>query len=340
MKLRQGQYQSSDRILSLSFFLLCEFAMKKYFLKQVIMIIPTVLIVTFISFLLIRMMPVDAVERYLLTHHLERNAENIALAEEKFGLDEPVITQYVTWLRDLIHLDFGKSYSNGQDVAPLLWNSLVHTLELTLASLVWIVIMTPLLGISASRKPSGIIDKVTRVYCLFGTAIPTFVLGFLLIRLFTINLRIFPTVSDGSIKSLILPSFTLSLSHIAYFVQMLRNEMINNRGETFVLYARSRGISERRIFLTHLFKNSIQPLVNTLGISIGGMIAGSVIVENVFSWPGLGRLITKAILSRDYPLIQGYILIIAFTYILANTFSDFLSALVDPRIRLGKGDIS
>jgi ABC-type dipeptide/oligopeptide/nickel transport system permease component len=213
-------------------------------------------------------------------------------------------------------------------------------LKLALASMIWIVIMTPILGIGASAKSGKLMDKATRVYCLCGTAIPTFVLGFILIRLFAVKMGLLPVVSDGSLKCLILPSFTLSLSHIAYFVQMLRNEMLQNRSEQFVLYAKARGISEKKIFRTHLLKNSIQPLVNTVGISIGGLIAGTVIVENVFSWPGLGRLITKAILSRDYPVIQGYILIVALTYIVANTLSDMLSVIVDPRIRLGKGDAS
>jgi ABC-type dipeptide/oligopeptide/nickel transport system permease component len=314
--------------------------MKRYFLKQLIMIIPTLFLVTVLSFVLIRMMPTDAVDAYLLIHHLPKTEQNIELAEERLGLDEPVTEQYVQWLGDIVHLDFGKTYSTGQDVAPMLWSAFLNTLKLALASMIWIVIMTPILGIGASAKSGKLMDKATRVYCLCGTAIPTFVLGFILIRLFAVKMGILPVVSDGSLKCLILPSFTLSLSHIAYFVQMLRNEMLQNRSEQFVLYAKARGISEKKIFRTHLLKNSIQPLVNTVGISIGGLIAGTVIVENVFSWPGLGRLITKAILARDYPVIQGYILIVAVTYIVANMLSDMMSVIVDPRIRLGKGDVS
>ena len=314
--------------------------MKRYLIKQLLLILPTLLIVTIISFAMIRLMPADAVDVYLVTHHLERNETNIALAEERFGLDEPVPLQYLHWLKDIIHLDFGKTYSTNQAVAPMLGKALIKTLQLAAASAIWIVVVTPVLGIGAAAKPGGAMDRLTRIYCLCGTAIPTFVLGFILIRLFSVNWKLLPAIPDGSAVSLILPSFTLSLSHIAYFVQMLRNEMLENRGEMFVLYARARGLHERRIFWSHLLKNSVQPLVNTMGISIGGLIAGTVIVENVFSWPGLGRLITKAILSRDYPVIQGYILIVAVTYICTNTVSDLMSAIVDPRIRLGKGDVS
>ena len=182
------------------------------------MIIPTLLLVTIISFSLIRMMPADAVDTYLITHHMAKNPQNIELAEERLGLDEPVVSQYIHWMGGVLKLDFGVSYSNGQEVTPQLWQAFVKTLQLALASMIWIVIVTPLLGIGAAARPRGLVDKLTRIYCLCGTAIPTFVLGFILIRLFSVKWGVFPAVSDGTLKCLILPSFTLSLSHIAYFV--------------------------------------------------------------------------------------------------------------------------
>ena len=134
----------------------------------------------------------------------------------------------------------------------------------------------------------------------------------------------------------IMPSFALSLAHISSFVQMLRNEMLENKKGAFTLYANARGIKEGVVFRTHILKNSMLPVVNTVGISIGRLIAGTVVIENVFSWPGLGQLITKAILARDYPVIQAYILLIAIVFICANLIADLLSAWVDPRIRLGE----
>ncbi len=314
--------------------------MKKYVLKQIILIIPTILLVSVISFVLIRMMPADAVDTYLVTHHLEKNEENIKRAQERFGLNEPVYVQYINWLDDTVHLNFGISYSSNQEVSAMLGSAFIKTLQLALSSIVWILIITPILGIGATIKPGGFLDKFTRFYCVVGTAVPVFVLGFIFIRFFCVDLKVLPAIPDGSLKSLILPSFTLSISHIAYFVQMLRNEVNENRQEMYVLYARARGMRKRTIFWTHILRNSLLPLVNTTGISLGGLIAGTVIIENVFSWPGLGRLITKAILARDYPVIQGYILIVAITYIIANTVADLMSAIVDPRIRLGKGDVS
>lgn len=314
--------------------------MKKYVLKQLVMIIPTLFIITVISFALIRLMPADAVDTFMISHKIEKTEENIKMVEAMFGLDQPVVTQYVNWVKEIVHLNLGESYLSKQPVYEMLKNAFFHTLQLTFASIIWIIIMTPALGIASSRKPGGSVDKLIRVYSLFGTAIPAFVLGFLLIRVFSVKMRLLPAVSDGTWKSLVLPSFTLSLSHTAYFVSMLRNGMIENRKEPYVLYAKARGIGDRKAEWTHILRNSLLPLANTAGISIGSLIAGTVIVENVFSWPGLGRLIASAILSRDYPVIQGYILLIAITYITANLLADFLSVLVDPRVRLGEGGTS
>lgn len=311
--------------------------MKKYILKQLLLTIPAVFIVTVVAFAMIRLMPSDAVNTYLLANHLDRTEENIAIAQKRFGLDEPAPKQYIHWMQNVLRLDFGQSYISSQPVSGMLKNALLATLKLALAAMVWIVILTPVLGIGAASKPGGVVDKLTRLYCLCGTAIPTFVLGFLLIRLFGVRWRILPAIADGTWKSYLLPSFTLSLSHIAYFVQMLRNEILENRNAAYVMYAQARGLSDKRIFRTHLLKNSVQPVVNTIGISVGRLIAGTVVVENVFSWQGLGSLITKSILARDYPVIQGYVLLIAIVYIVSNLISDLVSTLVDPRIRLGKG---
>lgn len=311
--------------------------MKNYLKKQILLIIPAILIVTMVSFGMVRLMPSSAVDSYLLANHLERNEYNIQVAKERFGLNEALPVQYIHWMQNVLRLDFGESYTSRRPVSDMLANAFLATFRLALSASVWIIILTPLLGIGAARRPNGVIDRVTRIFCLCGTAIPTFVLGFLLIRLFGVKLRILPAVADGSFASYILPSFTLSLSHIAYFVQMLRNEILENRHMPSVTYAEARGLSQKTIFRTHLLKNSIQPVINTLGVSFGRLIAGTVVVENVFAWPGLGSMITKAILARDYPVIQGYILLVALVYIISNLISDVLSTFADPRIRLGKG---
>ena len=311
--------------------------MKKYLRKQILLIIPAILIVTMVSFGMVRLMPSSAVDSYLLANHIERNEYNIQVAKERFGLNEPLPVQYVHWMQNVLRLDFGESYTSRRPVSEMLGNAFLATFRLALSASVWIIILTPLLGIGAAKHPNGVIDRVTRIFCLCGTAIPTFVLGFLLIRLFGVKLRILPAVADGSFASYVLPSFTLSLSHIAYFVQMLRNEILENRHMPSVTYAEARGLSQKTIFRTHLLKNSIQPVINTLGVSFGRLIAGTVVVENVFAWPGLGSMITKAILARDYPVIQGYILLVALVYIISNLISDVLSTFADPRIRLGKG---
>lgn len=310
--------------------------MKKYITRQIILILPTLLIVSVIAFAMIRLLPSDAVDTYLLANHLTKTEENVKMAEVRFGLDKPAPVQYVNWVKDICHLDFGQSYTSNQEVSELLWRAFCATMQLALAAMIWILVLTPVMGIMSARKPHGLMDKFTRIFCLMGTAVPSFVLGFFLIRFFGVKLKLLPISGKDSWLNYILPSFTLALSHIASFVQMLRNELLENRNGSYTHYAMARGIKEKTIFHTHILKNSMLPVVNSVGISIGRLIAGTVVIENVFSWPGLGQLITKSILARDYPVIQAYILLIAIVFIVANLFADLLSAFVDPRIRLGE----
>ena len=310
--------------------------MKKYIIKQLIMIIPTLLIVTLISFLLIRLLPSDAVDTFLTAHHLKRTDENIALVKNQLGLDKPLPLQYLIWLKNALVFDFGKSYTSTQTVSEMIGPAFVSTLQLALFSMIWIVGLTLLLGLLSAKKPGSAGDHFVRFFSMFGTAVPSFVLGYFLIRIFAVQLKILPVSGKSSLLNFLMPSFCLALLHVVYFIKMIRNGMIEQRQSPYVLYAKVRGVPEKRIFNTHVLKNSLLPVVNTLGISIGRLIAGTVIVENVFAWPGLGRLITRAILSRDYPVIQGYILLIALVFCLTNILSDIFSAIIDPRIRLGE----
>lgn len=310
--------------------------MEKYIMKQLLLIIPTVLIVSIVAFSMLRLLPTDAVDVYLTANHLQYTEENIQAVRTEMGLDKPVIKQYLLWMDKVVHLNFGNSYMLPQKtVGEMLWPSFLATLELALAAVVWIVLLTPLLGIPAARGPNGTMDEFSRVFCMFGTAVPAFVLGFFLIRLFGVDWKLVPVSGRECAASMLLPSFTLSMSHVAYFVRMLRTEMLENANKPYVLYASARGIGQRQILNTHVLKNALMPIINTFGFSFGRLIAGSVVVENVFSWPGLGKLITWAILARDFPVIQAYVLLVAVVFIIANLLSDILSAIANPRIRLG-----
>lgn len=309
--------------------------MIKYIAKRLIQIIPMVLIVSIVAFILIRIVPADAVRVYLNNAKMPINQENIAIASAKLGLDKPIIEQYILWLKDAITLNFGTSYLDNSEVFPKLVYSFGNTMELTLYTLVWIVLMVIPMGIFAARKENGIMDRIGRTFSLIGVAIPTFVLSYIFIRIFCIKLGILPVSGKESILHSILPSFTLALSYAATYSRMLRNNMLSNMQSRFVTYGRVRGLKESYIINKHVLRNAILPVVGSFGVSFGRLVAGSVIIENIFAWPGLGRLIVSAVLGRDYPMIQGYIVFMAILFIIANLLSDIISALVDPRIRLG-----
>ena len=313
--------------------------MKDYIIRQVLLIVPAIFLVSVIAFVMLRLLPTDAVDVYLTANHLQHTEENVQFVRAELGLDKPVISQYLYWAGGALRFDFGNSYTLPQKtVNEMLWPAFLATLELAGASALWILLLTPLLGIAAAARPDGPMDAFSRAFCMLGTAVPAFVLGFFLIRLFGVDWKVLPVSGREGFSSLILPSFTLSVSHIACFARMLRTEMLENSTRPYALYASARGIAPRQIQNTHILKNSLMPIVNTLGFSFGRLIAGSVVVENVFSWPGLGKLVTWAILARDFPVIQAYVLLVALVFILANLVADILSALADPRIRLGANE--
>lgn len=310
--------------------------MRKYILRQVVSIIPILFIVSVVSFSLVRVLPTDAVSTYLTANRMAHNNENIAFARVELGLDKPILVQYTEWLSKAVCFDFGKSYFSPLKVRNILSLGFINTLQLTLAAAFWIVLLSLLLGIYAARKPFGVADYCGRILALVGTAVPGFVLGFLFVRIFSYTFHLFPVSGKTSALHFFLPSLTLAVGNVALYARMLRNEMLDNARKPFVLYAQVRGISPDTIFKTHVLKNALLPIANTFGIAFGHLIAGSVIIENVFAWPGLGRVITSSILSRDYPVIQGYIILISLVFVVANLLADVCSAMLDPRIRLGE----
>lgn len=308
--------------------------MRKYFAKRILMVIPIMFCVTIVTFLIVRAMPGDAATAYLMAKRVPVTTENIEMAMETLGLNEPLHTQYFVWLGQILRLDLGTSYMMKSPVITELAKAFSYTVRLAGMALLWLILFCVPMGILSAAKPGGIIDRVTRVTGFLGSSIPSFWLGFLLVQIFAIKLKLLPVSLATGFENLILPSVTIAVGYIPTYTRILRNSILENVKSPYVTYARARGISERRIFLTHILKNSMIPLVTSLGMNLGGLLSGSVIVENVFSFPGLGRLIVEAIGGRDYPLIQGYILLLALIFIFTNMLSDLICACLDPRIHL------
>ncbi|EPZ57446.1 binding--dependent transport system inner membrane component family protein [[Clostridium] sordellii ATCC 9714] len=205
---------------------------------------------------------------------------------------------------------------------------------LAATSLLWIFVISIPLGMYSAIHPGKKVDNLSRIFAFVGSSMPTFWLGFLLVQFFSIKLGILPVAGAEKLSNIILPSITLAFGYIPTYSRILRNSLLENMKSPSVTYARARGISERKILFNNVLRNSLIPTITSLGMNFGGMLSGSVIVENVFSWPGLGRVIVGSISQRDYPMIQGYIILMAVIFILSNLLADLACASIDSRIRL------
>lgn len=307
--------------------------MKRYFLHRLLLFLPTLLGALTLVFFLIHLIPGDPIE--LMLGETASRADKEALRKD-LGLDLPLSTQYLRFLKGAISGDLGRSlYGQGQ-VLDLILVRLPATLELTLgAMIVALLIAFPLGTIAAARRHSWI-DQSSLLFSLLGLALPNFWLGPLLIIVFSIELGWLPVSGRGGLSHLILPALTLGTAMAAILTRMIRSSLLDVIHEDYIRTARAKGLGERSIWLRHALRNSLLPVITIVGLQFGALLAGSIITETIFTWPGIGRLTIEAIQTRDYPLVQGCILLIAGSYIVANLLTDILYSLVDPRIHYGR----
>jgi len=292
------------------------------------------LFITFVSFLFVRMAPGDPVLTILNVDELSVSQEQVETLREEMGFNKPLLVQYGLWLLKFIQLDFGASYVTGQPVIDMILMGLPATLELAAGALiVMLIVSVPLGSLSALYRDSWI-DQVSRVLSIIGAAIPSFWLGLILIDLFGVRFNWLPTMGREGFVSLILPSLTLGLAISSVYVRLLRSSLLDSLSQEFIRAARARGLSERRIFLVHAFRHSLPPVITVFGVSLGSLIGGVVVIEVLFAYPGIGKLVVDAIRQRDYPLIQGYILIMAIIVFVVNTCVDLSYRYLNPEMRL------
>ncbi|WP_458124523.1 nickel ABC transporter permease subunit NikB [Paenibacillus sp. Z3-2] len=303
-----------------------------YIGKRMIAIIPIVFIATLVTFALIHISPVDPAEAYLTAAHIYPTPELLAQKRHEFGLDQPMLTQYVHTIQKIAKLDFGTSYLTNKPVWDEVKLRLPATAELALWSILLSALVSIPLGILAAVYKNSWIDMVSRAISYFGASIPQFWLGYLLIFFFSVKLDWLPVEGRGSWENLVLPTITLSLILIAIYTRLLRSSVLEQLQETYVQYARTRGIRERVIMLKHVLKIAISPLITGMGMSMGKLLTGTIIVEQVFSWPGFGRYFVDAIFNRDIPVIQCYVFLAACLFIVCNLLVDLVQLVMDPRI--------
>lgn len=308
--------------------------MKNYIIKRLLITIPVLVGITFLCFLFINLIPSDPAEVALRVRQIPVITEEaIAEMREELGLDKPFLIRYINWLRASLRLDFGVSYVNpSRTVVSEIGRTLPATLELAFASFLLVLFTSLPIGFFCAVYKDSWFDRLIRLFIFMVSAMPSYWVGLLLIWVFSINFGLFPTNGRGGLSTLILPAITVSLSYISTYIRLIRSNMLENMNNDYVLYAKARGLKTKVVLLRHVLKNSLQPCMTALGMSIPQLIAGTVVVENVFSWPGLGRLCVTAIFNRDYPVIQAYVLLIGILFVVFNLIFDIMQYSLDPRL--------
>jgi len=307
---------------------------KWVFLPRLLSACVVVVGVCSLVFLLIHLVPGDPVE--VILGESSQPADRAAL-RAALGLDQPLLVQYGRYLQQLAHLDLGQSLHSRKPVADLLAERIPATLELAVAALVVAILMAVPLGIIAAINRDKAGDHMAMSFAMLGVSIPNFWMGPILILIFSLWLGWLPVSGRESAASLVLPALTLGTGMAAILSRMIRTTLLDVLAEDYIRTAQAIGLSRRRIILHHALKNTLLPVMTLIGLQLGALLAGAVITEIVFSWPGIGQLTIEAIQRRDYPVLQGSVLLISLTYVSVNTLTDVVTSWFDPRIRI-RGD--
>ncbi|WP_338556751.1 nickel ABC transporter permease [Paenibacillus sp. KS-LC4] len=308
--------------------------------KRLIQLVFVLFILSLVVFILMKLAPGDPVLTLLHADEMSITQADEAALREELGFNQPVLVQYGKWMLRLIQLDLGTSYLKGRPVLDELLDKLPATIQLTASGLAVMVAIALPLGLIASRYPNRWPDHVSRILALVGASIPSFWMGLLLIYLFSLKLGWLPTSGKGSFAHMILPSITLGFAMAAVYARLLRSGLLDSLSQDYIKAARARGLAEHRILIGHALRAALLPVITVFGVSFGNLLAGSVVIETLFAWPGLGSLALEAIFERDYPVIQGYVLATGLFVVVVNLLVDLSYSLLDPRIRLGKGAAS
>jgi peptide/nickel transport system permease protein len=302
----------------------------RFIARRLLLTVPVLFGVATLVFSLIHLVPGDPVEAMLGE---SASRQDVANLRQQLGLDRPLYVQYGAFLRGAVSGDLGRSLRTGQRVTAAIAERMPATVELAMAAMLFAVVVAVPLGIAAAVRAGTAIDHGATTLALIGISIPGFWLGPVLAILFAVELGWLPVSGRGTPAHLVLPAITLGAPLAAVLARMTRASLLEELHEQYVLAARARGVSLTRAVLRHAFRNSLIPIVTVLGLQVGAVLTGAVITETIFAWPGVGRLLIQSITFRDYPLVQGCILLIAAAYVGVNLLTDVVYGLLDPRIR-------
>ncbi|MFF2875445.1 nickel ABC transporter permease [Gottfriedia sp. NPDC057991] len=307
--------------------------MTQYILNRIISAIIVIFGISILSFFLIHLIPGDPVKIML---GLNASPEQVAKLTHHLGLDKPLLVQYLQYISNVFHGDFGTSLKTGRPVLTEILDRFPETLKLAATGMGFAIIIGIALGILAAKYKDTIIDTFCTGLATLGVSIPSFWLGILLILVFSVKLSWFPIADGTGLRSLILPAITLGVVMSTMISRLTRNGMVEVLSNDFIRTARSKGLEERHILFRHAFRNVLIPIITVIGLQIAALLGGTVIIEQVFNWPGLGTLSIGAIMSRDFPMIQGTVLFMGAVYVSVNILVDIVYSLIDPRVKLNE----
>ena len=311
--------------------------MWKYVLKRLVSLAFILLGLSFFVFAMTSMLPSDPVQRLLATMGAEQNPEVIAAMKAEFGLDEPFLVQYKNWMFGVLQGDLGQSVYYNESVNDVLARKLPNTIRLAVASFILMVLISFPLAIFSAVYQKKWPDIIIRMLSFIGVSMPSFWVGLILINVLAVSMHWLPVSGSETLSHLVMPSMTMAIGLSALFIRRIRSAMLEQMNKPYIIGLESRGVSRARIIACHVLPNSLLTLVTLLGISFGDLLGGTMIVETIFGWNGIGKTAIEAITNRDYQLIQGYVLWVGTIYVVINLLVDISYKYLDPRIRLTGG---
>ena len=320
--------------------------MVSFLIRRIAILVPMALTISALIFFASRLSPIDPINA-MVPPDMASDSANLEQLREELGLNDHIVLQYFTWLKNIATGEFGYSLQSGQKISEILALRMPATLELVLSALILSTLLALTLGLFAGAKKGGIADKLSRVLGVIGIAIPDFFIGLVLLNIFAFRVEWLPTgnrVAPGQVTlwdrlpNLILPVATLTIAMLAVLIRYTRNSVLDTLNRDFVKTARSKGVPEWRVLYSHVFRNSLGPVMVLLAFRLPLLVGGSILVETVFQWPGIGTTIIAAVTASDYPVIMVVSMIIAMVILIASFLVDVIKSILDPRVRLGGGN--
>lgn len=304
--------------------------------SRLIQLLIMILVLSFATFLLMKITPGDPIRAVLKVDDVISTTEDKERVKKEYGFDQPILVQYSKWIWKVTQFDLAESIISKQPVMDMIWSKLPATAALSAGGLLVLFFLAVPLGIIGAVYEGRWPDYLSRWFAMLGASIPSFWLGLLFISFFSLKLNLLPVMGKGTLAHFVLPSLTLGIAMAPMYIKLLRERLISILQSSYMESAKARGLSNGRILFVHALRGSLIPIVTMFGLSMGSLLGGVTVIEILFSWPGMGELIVNAVMQRDYPVIQGYIMVVGFLVVMSNLMVDLLYLMMDPRIMHGK----